>query len=131
MPRTPRRVVCGRGLVGATLVFRNELSSVLLPTLGLPTIATKPERVAGVVEAGDEVSELQYQRIRQASTFATEVARDAVEFAYGWSGSKGLRGPNALARCVRDMHAATQHVYVDSTTLVNAAPTVFASYAAN
>jgi alkylation response protein AidB-like acyl-CoA dehydrogenase len=83
------------------------------------------------VEAGDEVSELQYQKIRQASTFATEVAMDAVQFAYGWSGSKGLRGPNALARCVRDMHAATQHVYVDSTTLVNAAPSVFASYATN
>lgn len=81
------------------------------------------------VDAGDEVSELQYQRIRQASTLITEVAAQAVEFAYTWSGSKGLRGPNALARCVRDMHAATQHVYVDATTFVNAAPSILASYA--
>ncbi|MCX4092362.1 acyl-CoA dehydrogenase family protein [Nocardia sp. alder85J] len=80
-------------------------------------------------EAGHEVSELQYQRIRQASTLVTGVGREAVEFAYAWSGSKGLRGPNALARCVRDIHGATQHVYVDPTTMVNAAPSVLASYA--
>ncbi|OYD61476.1 acyl-CoA dehydrogenase family protein [Rhodococcus sp. OK302] len=81
------------------------------------------------VNAGNEVSDLEYQRVRQASTFVTGVAREAVEFAYAWSGSKGLRGPNALARCVRDIHGATQHVYVDPTTMVSAAPSVFASYA--
>ncbi|WFR72603.1 acyl-CoA dehydrogenase family protein [Prescottella defluvii] len=82
------------------------------------------------VNAGDDVTELQYQRIRQASTLVTNVALEAVEFAYSWSGSKGLRVPNTLARCVRDMHGATQHVYVDPTTMVNAAPSVFSSYAA-
>ena len=81
------------------------------------------------VNRGDAVSDLQYQRVRQASTHITRVGAEAVEFAYTWSGSKGLRVPNALARCVQDMHAATQHVYVDPTTMVNAAPSVLGSYA--
>lgn len=82
------------------------------------------------VTRGDEYSELQYQRIRQATTLVTRVGYEAVEFAYQWSGSKGLREPGALGRVMRDMHAATQHVYVDPTTLVNAAPSLFASHAA-
>lgn len=82
------------------------------------------------VDRGDEVTELQYQRVRQASTLVTRVAMETVQFAYDWSGSKGLREPSALGRCLRDMHAATQHVYVDPNTLVTAATPVFASYAA-
>ena len=79
------------------------------------------------VEAGDPYTELQYQRIRQATTLITRMAAEAIEFAYSWSGSKGLR-QGVLGRCMRDMHAATQHVYIDPTTLVNAAPAIFASY---
>ena len=81
------------------------------------------------VTRGDSYTDLQYQRIRQASTLVTRVAYDAVEFAYQWSGSKGLRQPGALWRVMRDMHAATQHVYVDPTTLVTAAPSLLAAYA--
>jgi len=82
------------------------------------------------VTRGDEYTELQYQRIRQASTLVTRVGYEAVEFAYQWSGSKGLREPGTLGRVMRDTHAATQHVYVDSTTFVNAAPILLSSYAA-
>jgi alkylation response protein AidB-like acyl-CoA dehydrogenase len=82
------------------------------------------------VQGGDPYTELEYQRIRQASTWITRVAMETVEFAYTWSGSKGLREPSPLARCLRDMHAATQHVYIDPTTMVYAAPVVFGSYAA-
>jgi alkylation response protein AidB-like acyl-CoA dehydrogenase len=81
------------------------------------------------VTRGDDYTELQYQRIRQASTHVTRVAYEAVEFAYQWSGSKGLREPGPLGRVMRDMHAATQHVYIDTTTMVNAAPSLLASYA--
>lgn len=86
--------------------------------------------VLATVTDGDPYSELQYQRVRQASTWVTRVAMEVVEFAYTWSGSKGLREPSAMARCLRDMHAATQHVYVDPTTMVYAAPAVLGSYAA-
>jgi alkylation response protein AidB-like acyl-CoA dehydrogenase len=81
------------------------------------------------VTSGEDYSELEYQRIRQATTLVTRVAYEAIEFAYQWSGSKGLREPGPLGRIMRDMHAATQHVYVDPTTFVNAAPAVLASYA--
>jgi alkylation response protein AidB-like acyl-CoA dehydrogenase len=81
------------------------------------------------VTHGDDYTELQYQRIRQATTLVTRAAYETVEFAYLWSGSKGLREPGVLGRVMRDMHGATQHVYIDSTTLVNAAPSLLAAYA--
>ncbi len=70
-----------------------------------------------VVDAGDVPDALLAQRLRQATTYATRVAADAVRFAYVWSGSDGLRNPSALGRCFRDMYAATQHVMVDNETL--------------
>ena len=60
---------------------------------------------------------LQLQRLRQATTYATRVAADAVRFAYLWAGSDALRSPSALQRCFRDIHAGTQHVFVDNNTL--------------
>lgn len=80
------------------------------------------EALATVAAGGETQTEQQYQRIRQATTLTTTVAAEVVEFAYAWSGSKGLRHPHPLGRCMRDMHAATQHIYVDPSTLVNAAP---------
>lgn len=80
------------------------------------------------VTASEPYRELEYQRIRQATTYVTSVAHEVVEFAYHWGGSTGLRHPHPLGRCMRDMHGATQHIYVDTTTMVNAAPTILASY---
>src|SRR5690606_35623032 len=56
MPRTPRRVVCGLGVMGATFTPSIVLRRVDLPTLGLPTIATKPERVGPAGEKSCGVS---------------------------------------------------------------------------
>ena len=69
------------------------------------------------VAAGSDASMLQLQRLRQATTYATRVAADAVRFAYLWAGSDALRSPSALQRCFRDIHAGTQHVFVDNNTL--------------
>ena len=44
-------------------------------------------------------------------------AGTSVRFAYLASGSAGLRYPSALGRCFRDIHAATQHLVVDESTL--------------
>ena len=57
------------------------------------------------------------QRLRQATTYATRIAAEATRFAYTWSGSDGLRNPSVLGRCFRDVHAATQHLFVDNNTL--------------
>lgn len=59
---------------------------------------------------------VQLQRMRAATTYATRVGADATRFAYTWGGSSGLR-PGVLQRCFRDIHAGTQHVFVDNNTL--------------
>ena len=37
--------------------------------------------------------------------------------AYTWAGTDALRNPSVLQRCFRDIHAGTQHIYVDNNTL--------------
>jgi alkylation response protein AidB-like acyl-CoA dehydrogenase len=72
--------------------------------------------VQDVLEAGDDPTSVQRQRLRQATTYATRVATDAVRFAYTAAGTDALR-PGALQRCFRDLHASTQHLVVDNNTL--------------
>jgi alkylation response protein AidB-like acyl-CoA dehydrogenase len=72
--------------------------------------------VQDVLDAGDLPTPVQRQRLRQATTYATRVATDAVRFAYTAAGSDALRA-SALQRCFRDLHAATQHLVVDNNTL--------------
>jgi alkylation response protein AidB-like acyl-CoA dehydrogenase len=67
--------------------------------------------------AGGAPSLVQQQRMRQATTYATRVAAEAARFAYTWAGTTALRNGGALQRCFRDIHAGTQHVYVDNNTL--------------
>ena len=67
--------------------------------------------------AGGAATNEQHQRLRQATTYATRVAADAARFAYTWAGSGGLRNPSVIQRCFRDIHAGTQHLYVDNNTL--------------
>ncbi len=68
---------------------------------------------------------LQQQRIRAVTTYATKVAADAARFAYSWAGSHGLR-PGVIQRCFRDIHAGTQHIYVDNGTLTGYAQALLA-----
>jgi hypothetical protein len=42
---------------------------------------------------------------------------DAARFSYTWAGTAALRNGSTLQRCFRDIHAGTQHVYVDNNTL--------------
>ncbi|HVM64119.1 MAG TPA: acyl-CoA dehydrogenase family protein [Acidimicrobiales bacterium] len=79
------------------------------------------------VEAGDDPTEEQRHRVRQATTYATRVAADVVRFAYTWAGTDALR-PGPLQRCFRDIHAATQHIFVDNSTFTGAAPVLLATY---
>lgn len=67
------------------------------------------------LDAGDDPTPEQRQRLRQATTYATRVVTDAVRFAYTAAGSDALR-PSVLQRCFRDIHAATQHLVVDNNT---------------
>jgi alkylation response protein AidB-like acyl-CoA dehydrogenase len=70
-----------------------------------------------VALAGVAPSIEQQQRMRQSTTYATRVVADAARFAYTWAGSSGLRSPSVVQRCFRDVHAGTQHLFVDNNTL--------------
>jgi alkylation response protein AidB-like acyl-CoA dehydrogenase len=76
--------------------------------------------------AGDAPSLVQQQRMRQATTYATRVAADAARFSYTWAGTAALRNGSTLQRCFRDIHAGTQHVYVDNNTLTAYTQTLLA-----
>jgi indole-3-acetate monooxygenase len=81
------------------------------------TVEAFAEAEAAAVTDGAPVATLQAQRMRQATTYATRVAADTARFAYTWAGSAGLRNPSVVGRCFRDIHAGTQHLYVDNNTL--------------
>jgi indole-3-acetate monooxygenase len=81
-----------------------------------------------VIMAGGSVSEYQRARFRQVATWVHKVAADVVRFAYVWSGAEGFRGSTVIGRMFRDTFVATQHVYVDPITLVDAAPGILNQY---
>ena len=71
------------------------------------------------LDAGDTLNlDVDLVPVRQATTYATDVAADVARFAYLSSGTDGLRNPNVIGRCFRDIHAATQHMVVDRSTIV-------------
>lgn len=69
----------------------------------------------------DEITLEHRAQCRMATTLATDTAAQAASFAYRQAGSDGLRNGSAIQRCFRDMHAGTQHLFVDEQTLVDAA----------
>ena len=71
------------------------------------------------VERGDALRPEQQMRARQATTYATRIAAEVVRFAYTWAGTDAFRA-SPLQRCFRDIHAATQHIFVDNATLTDA-----------
>jgi indole-3-acetate monooxygenase len=76
---------------------------------------------------GRPCSLVQQQRMRQATTYATRVAAEASRFAYTWAGTDALRNPSVLQRCFRDIHAGTQHIYVDNNTLTGYTQTLLST----
>lgn len=84
----------------------------------------------GVAGRREVVTAEHRQRIRQATTWAHEVAAEVVGFCHLWGGSNSIRNPSALGRCTRDINVATQHVFVDQATLVDAAPSLLDHWAA-
>jgi alkylation response protein AidB-like acyl-CoA dehydrogenase len=70
---------------------------------------------------GDELSQTARALMRLATTHVTEAAADAAEFAYRAGGSHALRSPSRLQRAWRDIHAGTQHLFVDERTWIDSA----------
>ena len=80
------------------------------------------------VDSGGELSALTRQRFRQSATYVHSVAADVVRWCYTWGGSDALRLPSPLGRCLRDISGATQHIFVDPVTLVDAGPALVGAW---
>ncbi|MDE0805438.1 MAG: hypothetical protein OSA99_19230 [Acidimicrobiales bacterium] len=53
-------------------------------------------------------------------THATRVAADVISRCYRLGGGDALRDGHPLQRCMRDILAGTQHIFVDDSTYVTA-----------
>jgi alkylation response protein AidB-like acyl-CoA dehydrogenase len=82
------------------------------------------------VGANRPLSTEQRARFRQATTWAHRIAGDVVRFCHYWSASEGIRASAPLGRCLRDVYVATQHVFVDPVTLVDAAGPLIEAWSA-
>lgn len=69
-----------------------------------------------VAESGRELSIEDRATMRSAATYATEVAKDSVDFAHLAAGTTAVRSGHILERCFRDMHTGTQHVFIGEDT---------------
>ena len=58
--------------------------------------------------------------VRVATTHATRVAADVISWCYRLGGGDALRDGHPLQRCMRDILAGTQHIFVDDSTYVTA-----------
>lgn len=85
-------------------------------------------KAQSLLDDGGELSDELRQRFRQALTYVHRVGSEVVEWCYRWAGTDALRNPHPLGRCMRDMHGATQHLFVDPLSYVDAAPSLVASW---
>jgi alkylation response protein AidB-like acyl-CoA dehydrogenase len=81
-----------------------------------------------VAERGDKLSPVQAARFRQAAAYTHRVGMDAVEFAYFYGGSVGVRKPTVLGRCMVDIHALNNHMLVDHSNYADTAPAIIGDY---
>jgi indole-3-acetate monooxygenase len=68
---------------------------------------------------GEMISPANLAILRQATTYATHVSSEVVDFAYHWSGADGIRA-GVMQRLWRDTHTSTQHIFVDDSTFTDA-----------
>ena len=81
-------------------------------------------------KSGAAVSHVQHARMRQAATRGHVVAKEVVQFAFSAGASGSLRNPSVLGRLLRDVSVAAQHIIVDPSSMLEAAPAVIADWAA-
>lgn len=69
------------------------------------------------LEKGGELTLAMRKRLHQNVIYVHKVAADVVRFCYTMAGSESLRNPSDLGRVMRDMSAATQHIFVDTIAM--------------
>lgn len=84
-------------------------------------------QAASVAATGVDPDQEMQHRLRQVTTYATRVAADLVRSVYGWLGTDGIR-PSVIQRLLRDIQTASQHIFVDASTLYSATPVLMRAY---
>ena len=79
-------------------------------------------------EAGESLSDLQIQRVRQVTTWTHQISKDVVNYAFG-SVSSALRNPSPLGKCLADVAVAAHHIIAGPMSLIDAAPPIIAGWA--
>jgi alkylation response protein AidB-like acyl-CoA dehydrogenase len=59
--------------------------------------------------------------VRVSTTHATRTAAEVITWCYRQGGGDALRDGHPLQRCMRDILAGTQHIFVDDSTYVTGA----------
>ncbi len=59
--------------------------------------------------------------MRIAATYATEACKEVVDFAHQAAGTSAICDGNLIERIFRDMHTATQHIFIGEKTYTEAA----------
>ncbi len=77
--------------------------------------------VLEVARSGRNLSLDERAMMRSAATYATEAAKDAVDFAHLAAGTVAARTGHILERCFRDMHTGTQHAFINEDTYLQSA----------
>jgi len=85
------------------------------------------QQAASVAASGADPDQESHHRMRQVTTYATRMASDLVRAAFGWLGTDAIR-PSVLQRLLRDIQTASQHIFVDPSTLYGATPVLLRGY---
>ncbi|MCG8591010.1 MAG: acyl-CoA dehydrogenase [Proteobacteria bacterium] len=78
-------------------------------------------RVGDSVRDGGDLSAGLRADARLAATYATQAAREVVEFAHLGAGTTAIREGSRLERAFRDLYTGTQHTFINEKTYTDAA----------
>jgi alkylation response protein AidB-like acyl-CoA dehydrogenase len=86
------------------------------------------DEAEAAANAGVPVTDYQRARFRQVAAWIHKIGSDVVRACYTWSGAEGFRGSTAMGRAFRDMHVATNHLFIDPVNIVGSAPALLDHY---
>jgi alkylation response protein AidB-like acyl-CoA dehydrogenase len=115
-------------VIGDSDMFRREFAKHEATLQAARRYVYDAHADAETAAAADELTDEHRARLRQVTTWVQGVAKDIVDFAFGWGGSASIRNPSALGRCLRDASVATQHALVEPMTLVEASEPILRGY---
>ena len=77
--------------------------------------------VLEMARSGESAGIEERAMMRTAASYATEAAKNAVDFAHEVAGTTSIRNGHVLQRCFRDMHTGTQHTFINEDTYLQSA----------